>query len=372
VTPTRPTIAEVNLAAIAHNLKGVREVVGRSTKVMAIVKANAYGHGLTEVARAIERSVDCFGVAFAEEGVRLREEGIRKPITVLTLAGGRQADLVVDYRLEPTVCMPAEISVFERLAGRKKKSVSVHLKVETGMNRIGAQQPKLREIAQALGSSRRVKLKGVFTHFATADEQNKEYSRWQLHKFSDALEFLRREGIEAELTHCANSAAILDLPESYFQLVRPGIMLYGYYPSHHVSPRIPLRPAMRLVSHVALVKWIEAGESVSYGRRFIAKKRTKIATVPIGYADGFSRLLTGKAWALINGTKHPIVGSVCMDQLMVDVGTNGVEAGDEVVLIGKQVDQTIDAWQLADRLGTIPYEICCSISARVPRVYVRS
>lgn len=372
MTPTRPTIAEINLGAITQNLKGIREVVGRSTGIMAIVKANAYGHGSVEVSRTIERSVEQFGVAFAEEGVRLREEGVEKPITVLTLAVGRQARLIVDYDLEPTVCMANEITTFERLARRSRKSIAVHLKVETGMNRIGAQRPKLREIARVLASCRKVNLKGVFTHFATADEQNKEFSRWQLQKFHDALEALRREGLEPEFAHCANSAAILDLPESRFQMVRPGISLYGYYPSHQTSQRVPLKPAMRLVSRVAFVKWIEAGESVSYGRRFIAKKRTKIATVPIGYADGYSRLLTGKTSVLIHGVKHPVVGSICMDQLMVDVGGDDVEPGDEVVLIGKQGAHTIDAWHLADRMGTIPYEICCGISSRVPRVYTRS
>jgi len=220
-----------------------------------------------------------------------------------------------------------------------------------------------------LGKVRRIEVKGVFTHFASSDDRDKSFAKRQLAQFEECLEMLRHNGLEPELVHCANSAAILDLPESWFSMVRPGISLYGYYSSHDVSHTVPLKPVMTLRSKVALVKEIEMGESVSYGHRFIAQRRTRIATVPAGYADGVPRLMTGKALALIHGKRYPVVGTICMDQCMVDVGRDDVTRNDEVVLIGEQGRQRITAQEWADKIGTIPYEICCGISSRVPRIY---
>jgi alanine racemase len=369
-TSTRPTIAEISLRALAYNLKGIRRKIGKSVKVMGVVKANAYGHGLTEVAKFLEnQSIDYLGVANAEEGVALREAGLRSPIHVFTLPSKSQARLYGDFQLESTVCSETDARLLNADAERRHVSLPIHLKIDTGMNRIGVRAAGLPKLLKALSKMRRLEIKGVYTHFATADQKDKTFSKQQLVRFHEALDILRAEGVTSEHIHCAGSAAILDLPESYYSMVRPGIMLYGYYPSHQTSESVPIRPVLTLKSEVSLVKWIEPGESVSYGRRFIAKRRTQIATLPLGYADGYMRLLTGKGEVLIGGRRFSVVGTICMDQIMVDAGSSDVSAGDEAVLIGRQGREKIDAWDLAERIGTIPYEICTNISSRVPRIY---
>lgn len=366
----RPTRAEIDLSAIAYNLRGVRKRVGSETKIMAVVKANAYGHGIELVAPFVESAglVDYFGVAFAEEGVTLRKAGLRIPIHVFTPPFESQVSLFTEFGLEPTVSSIREIAFLDRSATKAKKSISLHLKIDTGMNRIGVKPADLEPLVHALSKSKRLAVQGVFTHFATADEANKQFLMHQIDEFQRQVERLKQLGVEPGLVHCANSASILDVPESLFSMVRPGVMMYGYYPSRTTSESIPLKVAMTLKSRVSLVKWIGPGESVSYGRRFVATKRTQIATIPIGYADGYTRLLSGKAGVLIRGKKYPIAGTICMDQLMADVGADEVVPGDEVVLIGSQGAGQISAWDLASSLGTIPYEICCAISSRVPRV----
>lgn len=367
--PTRPTVAEIDLKALAGNLHGIRRKVGRGVRLMGVVKANAYGHGILEVSRYLERQhVDYFGVANAEEGVALREGGIKTPVHIFTLSSVGQAVLPIRYNLEPTICSVEDAGLLNKYAQRAKRTVSVHLKIETGMNRIGVRVSDLGRVLKSLGSMRRIEIKGVYTHFAAADWNDKSFARQQLAEFHRGLEILHQAGVEAEHLHCAGSAAILDLPESYFSMVRPGIMMYGYYPSHETTESVTLKPVLSLKSRVSLVKWIEQGESVSYGRRFFASRRTKIATLPIGYADGFFRLLTGRSFAIIAGKRFPIVGTICMDQLMVDVGIHDVRPGDEAVLIGRQRKESISAWDLASAIGTIPYEICTNLSSRVPRI----
>ncbi len=368
-TPTRPTVAEIDLHALAYNLKGIRKKVGRDVKVMAVVKANAYGHGIVEVARFLQQSaVEYFGVANAEEGVILREAGITAPIHVFTIPASTQVPAFTSFGLEPTVGSEVEARLLNTQARRSGKILNIHIKVDTGMNRIGARPRDLTKLVKVLSVLRQLEIKGVYTHFATADRRDKSYSRQQLALFHQSLEMLRAEGIVPETVHCAGSAGILDLPESYFSMVRPGIMMYGYYPSDETTASVPLKPVLSLKSRVSVVKWIEPGESVSYGRRYIASRRTRIATLPLGYADGYMRLLTGQSSALIGGTVFPIVGTICMDQLMVDVGNADVRVGDEAVLIGRQGRKAITAWDLASKIGTIPYEICTNISSRVPRI----
>lgn len=366
----RPTFAEIDLSAIAFNLRGVRKKVGSGTKIMAVVKANAYGHGIELIAPFVESSglADHFGVAFPEEGITLRNAGIKKPIHVFTVPFAHQAGWFTEYALEPTVSSATEIAFLERSAVKARKTLSIHLKIDTGMNRIGVKPADLESVVSALGKTRRLAVQGVFTHFANADEANKQFLMHQLDEFRRQLERLRQLGVDPGLVHCANSASIIDVPDSTFSMVRPGVMMYGYYPSRTTSESIPLKVAMTLKTQVALVKWIGPGESVSYGRRFVTTRRTQIATLPIGYADGYTRLLSGKAEVLIRGKRFPIAGTICMDQLMVDVGSEEVRPGDEAVLIGSQGDQRISAWDLATSLGTIPYEICCAISSRVPRI----
>lgn len=363
-------MAEIDLSAIAYNLRGIKKRVGNGTKVMAVVKANAYGHGIELVAPFVESAglADYFGVAFAEEGVVLRKAGLRKPIHVFTVPFEHQAPLYTEFDLEPTVSSIQEIAFLDRVAAKAKKTIPIHIKIDTGMNRIGVKPAELESLVSALNKAKRLVVRGVFTHFATADEANKQFLMHQIEEFRRQLDRIRQMGLEPGLVHCANSASILDVPESLFSMVRPGVMMYGYYPSRTTSESIPLKVAMTLKSRVSLVKWIGPGESVSYGRRFIATKRTRIATIPVGYADGYTRLLSGKAGVLIRGKKYAIAGTICMDQLMADVGSDEVMPGDEVVLIGSQGAEQISAWDLASSLGTIPYEICCAISSRVPRV----
>jgi alanine racemase len=368
---TRSTIAEVDLTALAFNLKGVRQRVGPGVSVMAVVKANAYGHGMVDVARFAEgRSADAFGVALAEEGVTLRKAGITSPILAFTLPSKAQAELYPEFGLEATVCSLTEARHLNRAGERRRRTVPVHIKVDTGMNRLGLRVEHLAGYLGAMARLKRLEVKGIFTQFATADERNKKFAYMQLGRFCRALDIAHQERALPEVIHMANSAAILDLPESTFTMVRPGIMIYGYYPSRETTESVPLRPVMTLKSRVSFVKWIKAGDGVGYNRRFVARRRTQIATLPIGYGDGYSRLLSGKASVLLNGRRYPIAGTIAMDQMMVDVGTDDVAQGDEAILIGEQEKERITAWDLADPLGTIPYEVCCWVNTRVPRVYL--
>jgi len=367
---TRPTVAEIDLKALAYNLNGIRRQVGTRVKIMGIVKANAYGHGIVEVAQFLERKrIDYLGVANAEEGVVLRESGTKAPIHVFTLPSKSQASLFASHDLEPTICSQYDAALINVQAQRAGKSIPIHLKIDTGMNRIGVNPGELRKLLKTLSKLRHLEIKGVYTHFAMAEIRDKSFSRLQLAEFHRALDVLQKERVSAELIHCAGSAGILDLPESYFSMVRPGIMLYGYYPSRETTESVRLKPVLSLKSRVSLVKWVKSGESVSYGRRYIAKRRTRIATLPLGYADGYMRSLTGRSSVLIGNRRFPTAGTICMDQLMVDVGSEDVRVGDEAVLIGQQYREHISAWDLAATVGTIPYEICTNISSRVPRIH---
>ncbi len=368
----RPTAAHIDLPAIAFNLENIRKKIGENTRILAVVKANAYGHGAATVARYVEKKyADYFGVAIVEEGIALREAGVSKPVIVFTPPQPRQLESYFAYDLEPTVSSFQDAEMLDSMGRKLRKTVDVHLKLDTGMNRIGVKQKDLESLAGSVGGMRRVQLKGAFTHFATADDRDKSFTLQQFELFQNMLSLLRRNGIDPELVHCANSAAILEFPQTYCSMVRPGISMYGHYPSRTMPKSVPLKPAMSFVTTVAFVKSIDAGESVSYGRRFVASKRTRVATLPVGYADGYSRLLTGKASVLIGGRKFPVVGTICMDMMMVDVGDTDVAVGDEAVLVGRQNGQEIACWDLAERIGTIPYEILCGISARVPRLYTK-
>lgn len=370
--PTRPTVAEISLGAIAHNARLIRRTIGPKVQLMAVVKANAYGHGLLEVGQFLEKSyADYFGVAFPEEGRRLRENGIRKPIHVATLPAKPQASLYYDFHLEPTICSPFEARILNAAAKGRRRTLHCHLKIDTGMNRIGIRVHELGNVLSKIGRFRHLEIKGVYTHFATSDDPNKEFMRTQLAEFRVALEVLRKHNVGYELAHAANSAAVFELPEAHLDIVRPGIALYGAHPAKHMRSRVNLKPALSWKSVVAMVKWIDKGESVSYGRTYIAPNRTQIATLPVGYADGYSRRLSGKAHVLIGGRRFRMAGRVCMDQMMVDAGNSSVATGDRAVLLGRDGEHTVDVWELADLIGTIPYEIFCGISQRIPRVYLK-
>ena len=368
----RPVWAEIDLAAIRHNIGEVRRLVGPLVEMMAVVKAEGYGHGAIPVARAaLEAGATWLGVALPEEGIALRRAGFEAPILVFSPLQADQAEAMVEYGLTSSLCGLDAAVALSRRAVKAGKSAAVHLKVDTGMGRIGVRVNEAVRFAVSVRRLPGIEVTGVFSHLATADEANKDYARLQLKNFNKVIVDLKNDGqLPAEM-HLANSAAVIDLPLTYFNLVRPGIMIYGLYPSDEVDrSRVRLKPALSLKTRVSFVKRVGPGTGISYGQRYHTGRESTIATIPIGYADGWSRMLSHKAAALIRGKRFPIVGTICMDQCMIDVGDEPVEIGQEVVLIGSQGGASISADEVAGALGTINYEVTCMLSNRVPRVYL--
>ncbi|MDE3057075.1 MAG: alanine racemase [Bacteroidota bacterium] len=369
----RPTRAIIDLGAIHYNLKQVRRHVGGTTSIMAVIKANAYGHGMIPVAQSIlkHRLAEYFGVAIVEEGITLRKNNIRTPTLVFTAPNDDQLSEYVRYNLEPTLCSSKTARSLNRIAASRGKTVCVHIKVDTGMGRIGVSADDAVEFVEHVRRLKNIFVKGIYTHFAASDEPDVSFAEQQLESFRTLLQTIASRGIHIPLKHCANSGAILQLKNSYFDMVRPGIMMYGYYPSHETRKTLPLKPAMSVRSKIGFLKSVNKGTSISYGRKYFAPRRTFIASVAAGYADGISRRLTNKASALIGGQRFPIVGTICMDQLMIDLGPRSRHSvGHDVVLMGRDRNEEISAWEISDALETIPYEVCCAISERVPRVYI--
>lgn len=369
-----PVWAEVDLKAIAHNVQQIRRLVSPRAEVMAVVKANAYGHGAVEVARtALASGAGRLAVARVNEAEKLREAGIGAPILLLGYTPPGQFPDVLRLALGQTVYDPAMAGALNELAGRKGGRVAVHIKIDTGMGRLGfpAERTSRKEILQ-IARLPHLEVEGIFTHFATADSRDKGYALEQLERFLDFLDALRKEGLEVPFRHCANSAAIIDLPQSHLDLVRPGIAIYGLYPSGEVQrSRLHLKPAMALKAKVAQVKKVPAGFKISYGATYATPAPTVIATLPVGYADGYTRLLSSRGEVLIHGRKAPVVGRVCMDQCMIDVGhVPDVFPGDEVVFFGRQGEAVLPVEEVAEAIGTINYEVVCMVSGRVPRVYL--
>ncbi len=367
----RPTHAIVDLKAIEFNFRQIKQLVGK-TDIMAVVKANAYGHGDVRVAHVVlNAGAKWLGVATAEEGVTLRTSFPDVPIMAFSPPVVDQLPLYVENAIDIDLCNYELAEALNTLAGVLKLKAGVHIKIDSGMGRVGVLWQEALAFIKRIVRLPHIELHGVYTHFATADEADKTFSYIQLERFQSVLDKLKEEGIAIPMIHCANSGAILDIPESYFDIVRPGLMLYGYYPSHQTSERIPLKPALSLHSRINHLKTVDAGVPLSYGRLYTTKSKTRIAAVTIGYADGYSKLLTGKASALINGNRFPVVGAICMDQILVDVGMDvPVHLGDRVTLLGSDGVEKITAWDIADALGTIPYEVLSLISPRVPRIYV--
>lgn len=366
----RPTVAEIDLQAIAFNFTKIQNRV-KPARVMAVVKADAYGHGLIPVARkVIELGCSHLAVATVDEGMALRQQQITAPVLVFGGLLPEQASLYLDYDLQATVFSPSVLQALEQAAQLAGKPAQAQVLVDTGMGRVGIHWQSALTLIQQAAWAKWVNLTGVYTHFATSDEHDKTYARLQLHQFNTVLDQAAEAGIRIPLRHAANSGAILDLPESYFDLVRPGISLYGYYPSSETSRDLPLRPAMTLKTKIFYIKEISPGTSISYGRKFIARHRTRIATLPIGYADGYNRLLTNKGYVSIHNQVYPVVGTVTMDQIMVDIGiTDNIQVGDEAILFGPDGDERVSVYQVCQTIGTIPYEVTCWVSKRVPRVY---
>jgi alanine racemase len=374
----RPTRAEIHTERFLANLRLVRRQIGERARIMPIVKANAYGHGLDIIARAAVKSeeIDAFGVATEEEGARLRRL-TALPILVLTGAAPDEIDAFLEHQLDFTL---SDFETLRAIASRASAlgiRARVHLKVDTGMRRMGIEPEEtlgfLREIELLRD---RIELVGLSTHFATSDEVDDRSSidqtffRKQLATFESVVREARGAGIRIPLAHAANSGAILQAPkESAFDLVRPGIMLYGYAPSMELQERCGtiLQACLALVSTVVLVKQVKKGEGVSYNLRWHTEQDTRIATVPIGYGDGYPRLLTNRARAMIREKLYPVVGTICMDQVMLDVGADDIKIGDRVEFISA-TDPALSAWTLAETIGTIPYEILTGIAARVPRI----
>lgn len=368
----RPLWAEIDLGAVRHNVKEVRRLVGDAVEIMAVVKAEAYGHGANEVARAaVAAGATWFGVALPEEGIALRCQGFTQPILVFGALQPDQVETFLAHDLTAAVCTLTSATALSRAAVKAGKTANVHIAVDTGMGRIGVTYTDAVKFTKSLLQLPGIKVSGIFSHFATADHAVKDFAKTQLERFTQIVTRMKAENILPEKVHIANSAAIIDLPSSYFNMVRPGIILYGLTPSDEMElkGKIDLRPALSLKTRVGYVKRVPPQTGISYGLRYQTKKETTIATLPIGYADGWSRRLTNQAEALIHGKRYPIVGTICMDQCMIDVGDDPVEPGDEVILIGKSGEVEISADDIAHKIGTINYEVTCMLSDRIPRVY---
>ncbi len=366
------TRAIINLGAFRQNLRVIKSRIKPNTKIMAVVKSNAYGHGVKEISREAERNkVDYLAVARVFEGVEIREEGIRMPILACEAAAKPSIEEAILHNIDLTVVSLADAHVINHCAGALNRKPRIHIKVDTGMGRLGMMHTSAPEVIASIARLQHVEIAGVFSHFATSEESDQTFALEQLSGFNGVLEGLHRLKIEVPLVHMANSGAIFNLPQSHFDMVRPGISLYGYSPDRRMEAQSALVPVMSVVSRVSFLKSVKQSMSISYGRKYFTKTDTIIATIPIGYGDGFSRSLTNKAECIIKGLKYPIVGTICMDHVMADVGPeNEVQAGDEVTLIGKNGSEAISCWDVAEKLGTIPYEITCLITPRVPRIYV--
>ncbi len=366
---------EIDLDAVVHNVSQFRELLGDEVRIMAVVKADAYGHGAPEVSRAaLEGGASYLGVAFLEEGLELRKAGLEDPVLLMGYTPPRHADILLDYHLTPTVFSLEAAEELSKRAVELGACIPLHVKIDTGMGRVGLLPGSAAEEIEKIARLPGVELEGLMTHFATADEASPEYAYRQLETFRRLLSRCRQKGVEPFLVHAANSAASIRLPESRFNLVRPGISLYGYYPSEalRASGPVGLKPALTFKSRVVMVKKVPPGTPVSYGCTHCTREEAVIATVSAGYADGFNRLLSNRGSVLVKGKRVPVVGRVCMDYTMVDVtAVDGVETGDEVVLYGRQEEEEISVEEVAGLLDTISYEVLCAVSKRVPRLYFR-
>jgi alanine racemase len=375
----RPTVARVDLGAIKSNFRNIAAYLSREragTRAIAVVKANAYGHGAGQVARAFEEAgADLLACADIEEGAALRAAGVSAEILVFGALSVSDLDGLFDCRLTPTISTPGAARAVQAAASRHKATVSYHLKIDTGMNRLGFRFDNLRRTLPELLASANLRLAAVYTHFATADDPESARFDQQRVRFERALADIKTLSREARrepegpwFVHGANSAALLRDARVWYDRVRPGLLLYGIVPPPLAS-NIDLRPALSLTSRIVAVKGVRTHEGVGYGMKFTAEQPSTIAIVPAGYADGLDLRLAGRGFVLIRGRRAPIVGSVCMDMLMADVTGLDVSPGDDVVIIGQQGDVRIDVREMAAQIGTIPYEILCRIGSRIERVY---
>ena len=368
----RPTQAVINLSAIRHNVRQIRSTLAPDTRFIAVVKANAYGHGVIPVSRTLlGAGADWLAVALPEEGAELRSAGFRVPILVLGLLFPEQLPTAIDHELTVTVSSLDTLNAFNAIALAKKSRIRVMVKIDTGMGRIGVLPEAAAEIVRLGSTLPGIEVAGTFTHFAAADEPDSSFSLFQLAKLEETLGTLRKQQILPPVVSAANSAATLTLRDAHFNAVRPGIILYGLPPASGMSLPVDLQPAMSLKTRIVHIKQVPADTPVSYGCTYRTTERTWLATLPLGYADGYSRHLSSRAPVLVRGIRRQAVGRICMDQTVIDLGPDcNAEIGDEAVLFGRQGDAEITLTELADLAGTINYELACGISPRVPRIYV--
>jgi alanine racemase len=369
----RLTKAIISIGNLKKNFLTIRKKVGNA-KVMAVVKADAYGHGVKTVVDDLnslgKQKPEYFAVATADEGLELRQLKVKQPILIFDPVDKYQAYKYFKFNLIPSVSTQENLNILlkEKKKFKSTKNIYVHVKIDTGMNRLGVDYSDAVKFIEKLSRNQNFGIDGIYTHFATSDEVGSEYAELQIKRFDEVIKELKAKKINFGLAHAANSGAIIDFPEAYYDMVRPGISLYGYYPSLQTSESIKLYPVMSLISKVSTVKKIKQGESVSYSRRYFTSEETKIISVPIGYADGFTRALTNKAQAIIKNKIYNQVGTVTMDRIMFDVGNDNIKVNDDVILIGERGKLKIDAWDWSKKINTIPYEVTCVISKRVPRV----
>jgi len=368
--------AEINLDNIAYNVRQVKRRIGKMTEMMAVVKADAYGHGVIEtVPTLLENGVSRLAVSMLDEAIQLRELGIKVPILVLSYTDPVRAEEIIKYNITQTVFSHDLPRALSNAAVKMGKEARIHIKIDTGMTRVGFKPGygAVKDVVE-INSLPGIVIEGLFSHFSSADEEDAGFTMMQYERFESIVNELNRIGIIIPVKHIANSAAVIRYSNLDLDMVRPGIILYGLYPSAGLNETaIDLKPAMELKANVVLVKDVEANVPVSYGRTYVTKGETTIATLPIGYADGYSRLLSNRGRVLINGEYAPIIGSICMDQCMVDVTgiKHAVKTGDEAVLIGSQGGNAITADEIANLTNTINYEVVCLIGKRIPRVYIK-
>lgn len=372
----RPVWAEVDLDNLAFNMRQIRKIA-QSDKIIAVVKADAYGHGALDIANTLlENGADALAVAVISEAIELRRGGIECPIMILGFTPPSFVDELIKYDIEQTVYSYDLAYKISSVARENNKTVKIHIALDTGMGRIGflPNETSIEEVYK-ISKLPNILIEGLFSHFSTADEKDKAYTYKQFEKFNCFYNRLKEKGVNINTRHIANSAAILEMPETHLEAVRPGIILYGYYPSKEVDYNIlKLKPVMSLKTNVVNIKTLPKGEYISYGRQYVTNRETTVATLPVGYADGYTRQLFKKVNVIVNGKFAPVIGRICMDQCMIDItDIQGVKIGNEVILIGEDVESGIKftADEFADLLGTINYEVICMISKRVPRVYIK-
>lgn len=366
----RPTYVEVDLARLTENFRAIERAVAPAG-VMPILKANAYGHGLVEVARhVVGLGAKYLGVAFLEEGILLRKSGIAAPILVMGGILGNQVPLFLEYGLTLTASSVEKLGQINTAARQLGTTAKVHLKIDTGMERIGVHYYNAGSLLEAALGYDRCLVEGIYSHFANSDAADLSSARIQLERFNQVLGFYEKRGLKPPMRHMANSGAILQLPESHFDMVRPGILLYGVYPSAETERTVVVRPALSWKSRVVYFKVVQPGHPVSYGSTWQSDHMVRVVTIPVGYGDGYFRSLSNRSCVIIRGKQYPVVGRVCMDQMMVNIEWDSAYNGDEVILLGESGEEMISCQEIADWAGTIPYEVLTNINTRVPRIYV--